>query len=289
MIKGSSGTLRNVSPILPFPGPNTPAKVLKPQFSVFINQFIKKTIRRESAREERAKFCSRQNYVAHRSGERGESLLTSDHGRRRKKTCRAANGRSRKTKLRDLNPFLLIFYSWDSISGKHYQGLLRVMIRPVGRVRRLSKSRGLSRVGPELIEISWVGSGRVGSGRVGSGRVRSGRVGSGWVGSGRVGSDRVGSDRDGSVRVGSGRVGSGRIGSRRVGSGHEVIQISRVRSGHPVLIRSAKIPKNTWTYCRKGFWGSKAVKVLPRWRIKLSLSLVWVSFVSSSPPECILV
>ena len=161
MIKGSSGTLRNVSPILPFPGPSTPAKVLKPQFSVFINQFIKKTIRRESAREERAKFCSRQNYVAHRSGERGESLLTSDHGRRRKKTCRAANGRSRKTKLRDLNPFLLIFYSWDSIFGETLPGL----------VTGHDPARGSRQ---EAFKISRVESGRSRANRNIMGRVRLG-------------------------------------------------------------------------------------------------------------------
>ena len=55
-------------------------------------------------------------------------------------------------------------------------GFSWVMIRPSGRVRMVSKTRGSSRVR----------SGQVGSGRVGSGRVGSGRVGSGRVGSGRV-------------------------------------------------------------------------------------------------------
>ena len=50
------------------------------------------------------------------------------------------------------------------------------MIRPSGRVRKVSKSLGSGRVGLGGVQNI--------NGRVGSGRVRSGRVGSGRVGSG---------------------------------------------------------------------------------------------------------
>ena len=57
-----------------------------------------------------------------------------------------------------------------------YEGFSQVMIRPVGWVRRLSNTRWPSRVGQAMVEISWVGSGRVTrlSKSHGSGQVRSG-------------------------------------------------------------------------------------------------------------------
>ena len=82
--------------------------------------------------------------------------------------------------------------------------------RGLGQARRLSNARGSGRVGPEIIEISWVGSG-----------------------------DEV-------VKNLTGRVSSrdliGRVGS---GLGHKVIKISRVGADHFVLLlpaRKNKIP-----------------------------------------------
>ena len=80
------------------------------------------------------------------------------------------------------------------------QGFSRVMTRPAGRIKGVSKSRGSGRVGSSRYKISRVGSGRVkrfsksrGSGRVGSKCFKISRVGSGRVkrfsksrGSGRV-------------------------------------------------------------------------------------------------------
>ena len=133
----------------------------------------------------------------------------------------------------------------NRVFDKKYQGFSRVMTRPAGRVKEVSKSRGSGRVGSLRFKISRVGSGRVGS--------RS------FLNlAGRVGSGRVASRGFKISRVGSGRVKRFQNLVGRVGSGQEVFQISRVGSGHD--------PRDTGHFAgqakmtRELFWANPRVK-----------------------------
>ena len=127
------------------------------------------------------------------------------------------------------------------------------MTRSAGRVRRLSKTRGSSRVGSGGIRNL---TGRAGSILFGSvrfcsvhiGLVRFGLV---WFGLVRFGSVRFGSVRFGSVRFGSVRFGSVRFGSVRFSSGR-VRRVSNItgRNGSsgfdPTPFRSDLTREKPW-------------------------------------------
>ena len=113
---------------------------------------------------------------------------------------------------------LLCAASTRPLEWENYQGFSRVMTRPAGRVKGVSKSRGSDRVGSLRFKISRVGSGRFkrfpksrGSGRVGSGQEASKSRGSGRVGSRGFKISRVGSVR---VKRFSKSRGSGRVMTR---------------------------------------------------------------------------
>ena len=86
---------------------------------------------------------------------------------------------------------------------QNVQGFSRVMTRPAGRVKGVSKSRASGRVGSKFLRTS-----RVGSGRVGSRGFTISPVGSGGVNRLQILAGGVRSGQEVSKSRGSGRVGS---------------------------------------------------------------------------------
>ena len=99
----------------------------------------------------------------------------------------------------------------DMENDEQYQGFSRVMTRPAGRVKEISKSRGLGRVGSDRVKRFQNLVGRVGSGPGNMLQNLAGPVGSGRVGSRGFKIPRVGSGR---VKRFSKSRGSGRVMTR---------------------------------------------------------------------------
>ena len=141
----------------------------------------------------------------------------------------------------------VLFPSTHKEGCRILQGFSRVMTRPAGRVKGVSKSRGSGRIGSLRFEISRVGSSRVkrfsksrGSGRVGSRLFKISRVGSGGVKRFQNLAGRVESGQDASKSRESGRVGSRCLKTSRVGSGR-VKRFSQSRGSGRVMTREIRV------------------------------------------------